>query len=401
MLSPAVAANERPIDPFGYWPDLASAIAGIKDGQRSDDRNYVFHSEYLAYPFGSNSFEIVFKGLRAQQGVLNIRVFSFSESRGRLIEQVAAMEIGLPRLAKRRRPVAIAFEAAADCIYAVSGYLLGDTDAVADGMEIRSVEGTRLNEDHVGSARSFLGSGMARRVDTMTSDTAATLAFPVSQGFTLAQTREAIFDVWVNEARCQGADLRAMWETAYVLQVLSSYGRLTPGAFGLGIGLENSAIASVAQARGCTVRQIAASPIGPFEADKDEDEDVSSLDSSRQADFLWSPSDRLRRCHRQLVWQYIDDQLDLLAPAGLGVFMLPVTNVFRPPGAAQCDTLDLHDVRRLMLNIVSAGHIVSQLRHDHFHEHRDLPITDTLSQDDQIIPIGLIVRKFAADTRES
>lgn len=397
MLDPATVAGERIIDPFGYWPDLSSAIAGLKDGQAGSDRNYVFHTAYLAQQAGANSFAITFDGLRAQQGVLNIRVFSYSESRGRVIEQVEALEIGLPRLAKRRRPVAIAFEATEDRLYAISGYLLGESDAVASGIEVRLMPGVSLTEGESGTERSFLGSGMARRVDMMTADAAATLAFPVSQGFTTAQTLEPIFKAWVKEARCEEAAVHQQWEAAYVLQVLSSYGRLTSGALGLGMGLGESPIAAVARARGCTIHQIAALST----AQSDITRDAAVTDGPRLADFLWSPSDQLHRSHRHLVWQYIDDGLDLLAPAGLGVFMLPVATAHRPPESAQGDMLDLNDVKRLMLNIVSAGHIVAQLRNGTAQRSKEVPLASKTPGEDQTVPYGLIIRKFAPESRES
>ncbi len=377
-------AAARSINPFGYWPELASGFRGLGGTTPSADPAYVFHTAYEEYLAGPTRIELCFSGLVSSSGTILTRVLSFAPLRGNAITEVVALDTPLRRLVKQEGRTQLVFEADPTLRYAILGYFRTPGEAVATSLEIAAIAFETMGLAAAKSVhpRSTFGGGFARRVRAMTSARAATFSFPVSQSFDPAQREDREYRRWVSEMTPLPNVATDEWEVAYVLQTLSAYGRLASGARGVGMGTLASVVADVAARDGCTT-----SVLSP---DLKSGSLSTDLTIPTSLDFLWIHSDTLVRMGRGDLWKVIDDALDLLSPAGLAIFLVPFDPVTRHSEAPGRTGLGMGDLKRLNLDIVMAGHIVSQLRADV----REGRASRSAPPPLDAIPFGIIVRKF-------
>ena len=96
-----------------------------------------------------------------------------------------------------------------------------------------------------------------------------TLTAPVSQVCTEAQFSEPAYAYWCEQFRETPRMHRKQWEFCYVLQALSTRGRVAPGRRGLGFGVGEEPLAALFASRGVQVT-------------------ATDLDPQRAADVGWN-----------------------------------------------------------------------------------------------------------------
>lgn len=378
----AVAASPIVLDPFGYWPDLRSNVEGLGGTVDPPDRNYVFHSSYTSLGAGSHIAEIEFAGLEATSGNLEVNVFRLQPTANPPVTQVATTMALLPAISAAPRAVRVAFDADGDAQFAVVGYVHGDSEGRADALSMRLIPRHDPGSDPAGG-RSLFGRWRARQTSRIASRDRPTLAYPVSQGFTREQAREVDRAPWSNRIDPTAPD-EERWEAAYILRALETYGRLESGARGLGVSSNVDRLGEIASEQGCVV----------LEAVPGEGEALTAaLDRSLLAagapalDFVWLRSDVMPTPDPRRFLETARMLIGLLRPGGLAVLLLEASF-----DAGSASGPDREAIKRIVLEIVSAGNFVAQLRHD-----ADPPnARGSVSRGQSVRtsrPFGLIVRR--------
>ncbi|QNE31301.1 hypothetical protein F1C10_04675 [Sphingomonas sp. NBWT7] len=359
------AASGLALDPFGYWPAQRSRIRGLGGPERSADVNYVFHTPYVEVPAGPSRAIVSFEGLTAESGMIAVRIFQHLESGKPAVTEQGKLTALLPSIAKTQRPIRIAFTAVPGAKYAVTGYVFGECAAEAAAIGV-NISGRHAGADDVSLIRSAFGRLRARRVASLASGDVPTLSWPVSQGFTPEQAREPQFQQIAADHPRTGS-LVDQWETAYILRVLDTYGRLTSGARGLSIATGTDEAATLARKAGCEIATtIASTPAGGGTACS------STALADTLNDFIWSRSDVLGDRGSAAVIGAIEELLDRLRPGGLAIQMVRLS-----------DAIDRHAINRIVLGLAALGHIVAQVRH-----------ADSAGNG---TPFGIVVRKSTDD----
>jgi hypothetical protein len=335
------------LDPFGYWPAQRSRIRSLGGGEKSTDPSYVFHTSYVPVLAGPSVAAISFHDLVAESGMIAIRVFQHLPEGKPAITEQAKLTALLPSLAKAPRSVKLPFEALPGALYAVTGYVYGDCEAAAGGIEI-SIASRQAERDDPARTRSLFGRLKARRANGMIGSNSPQLAWPVSQGFTLDQTREADFHR-LSALVGQDGSLVDQWESAYILRVLEQYGRLEPGARGLALSTKPEPVAAAATRAGCDIRSVLL-PVGAT---------IDAICSEHFTppegigfDLIYARSSVFGAGDSTRALKMVDDVLARLRPGGLAILLLNT-------GAH----LDRHGLGRIALEIAAQGHFCAQLRH--------------------------------------
>lgn len=355
------------LDPFGYWPEQRSRIRPLGGKGRSTDQNYVFHTPYADVPAGPAFAEVSFEGLAADAGMLAVRIFQHRPAGTPATTEQGKTTALLPSIAKTGRSIKVPFQALADARYAVTGYVFGECEAQAGAVRI-TVQPRPTEIDDPTKARSIFGRLKARHTASLADRHAPSLEWPVSQGFTIEQTREPAFAEF-DEHLPRSASSAERWESAYILSVLEHYGRLQEGARGLALSRATDPAATIAARAGCAIRSVVLSP-----EESIADACARELPGAKGAgfDFIWARSDVLSAAGSTPALGMIDELFESLRPAGLLIQM------FRTGGET-----DRNAINRIILGVAAAGHIAAQVRHG------DSDVTAN--------PFGIIVRKSTED----
>lgn len=352
------------LDPFGYWPAQRSRVRPLGGGEKPDDPNYVFHTSYVALPPGPAAAEISFDALTAETGMISVRIFQHLASGNPAVTEQGKTTALLPSLAKSGRPIKVPFQALPEATYAVTGYVFGECEARAKALTI-AVGPRATDADDPMRARSLFGRLKARHVAGLSGSEAPSLSWPVSQGFTIAQTREADYARLTDDLPgAVPAMLR--WETAYIIRVLEQYGRIAPGARGLALSMASDPSATFVARAGCDVRSVVLLSDEPV-ADGCA-RVLTNSDEARGFDFLWTRSDVFGAGGSARALGMIEELLDRLRPGGLAI-MLVITG----------GEMDRHALGRIVLGVAALGHIGAQLRHS--------------PENTGPAPFGIVVRK--------
>ncbi len=335
------------LDPFGYWPAVRSRIRKLGGPDKADDPNYVFHTSYARVTPGPAVAEVAFADLIAESGMIAVRIFQHLPSGTPAVTEAAKITALLPSIAKTERSIKLPFEALPDATYAVTGYVFGECVAQASAIDITI--GARPTEaDDPLHARSLFGRLKARHSAGLTALDEPSLTWPVSQGFTREQLREADFSRLAGDIT-PSAPAEAQWETAYILRVLEQYGRLEPGARGLALSMASDPAAAMAAQAGCDVRSVVFIP-GETIADACA-RAMSNPEEGRGFDFIWSRSDVFGAGGSTRAIGLIEELIERMRPGGLGI------HIVRTGGE-----MDRHALGRIALGLAALGHIVAQLR---------------------------------------
>ena len=119
----AVEGQAIDLDPFAFWPDIASRLVGLGGEGRSENPDYAFHTLYISCGAGPIVFTVSFSGLRAQRGTLILRIHELPEVMGAHARQVALSQAQLIDLIRGDGSVSLAATARAGNHYAILGFI--------------------------------------------------------------------------------------------------------------------------------------------------------------------------------------------------------------------------------------------------------------------------------------
>lgn len=364
----------QPLDPFGYWPTFRSRVVGLGGDQEPNDLSYIFHTPYTAVDAGPAVATIAFDGLTAASGLIEVSIFQRHAEHTPQVTEQGKVGALLSTLARNGRSIRLPFEAISGADYAVIGLAFGECTARARSLAIAI--GTRSRSDDLSRTRSQFGRLKARHATALASIERPSLRGPVSQGFSLAQIEEADFARWAT--RLASSDPAAVrWEAAYILRTLEAYGRLEPGARGLGLARDADPVTAIVDAAGCSTITVAL---------RSGEEAVAALDRTFAGrsdgtgfDFLWTRGGVMDGLPSVRAETTVEDLLERLRPGGLAVC------IFAAGDDTRADVLDPNALNRLALSLVANGHIVAQLRHDHR--------ANDQAKRDPVVPFGIVVRR--------
>lgn len=364
----------KTLDPFGYWPTFRSRIVGLGGADDPSDLSYIFHSPYVPLDAGPAVATIVFDGLVAAAGLIEVSVFQRHVEHTPQVSEAGKVGALLSTIARTNRPIRVPFEAIPGAEYAVIGLSFGECRARARAVAVEI--GARSRNDDLTRQRSQFGRLKARHATALASTERSSLRAPVSQGFSLAQTREGDFARWANQP-IGDRPLVARWEVVYILRTLEAYGRLQPAARGLGFAREADAVGAMAEKMGCSTVGVTLAPGEEIAAAIART--LSDRADAAGFDFLWTRGGVMDGLGPVRAESVIADLLERLRPGGLAIY------IFAAGDDARDDVFDANALNRLALGLVADGHIVAQLRHDH--------VDDDASSRDTIVPFGIVVRR--------
>ena len=381
---------ESGIDPFCYFPELASRITGLGGPEQRPSMNYVFHTQYLACQPGYCMFTLQFDGLAATSGVLVLHVQMLSTVPGSQARTGVTERINLRDLAAANGWTTVRFESLTTATYALYGSVIGQTDATASRLSVYlDRPGRRMPTGLGASVESRFGRTNLRQPNLLTSDDAARFSTPVSQMFSVRHLDDPACLKWQKKLG-ESAAQHDLWERAYLLETLDRYGVLHPDVRGVGIGSDMGSLPALLAGLGCHVR------LGLLTA-MPNDMDAWRLDTlknlgrpalcSREElitrvaveplndalelgispdgfDFFWS-SHRVRHFgDRFRLWHFFERALLHVNPGGLLVHFLGFTRgtIKNPERQGGGHAVARGDIEKIALNMISRGHEVAQLK---------------------------------------
>ena len=403
----AGAEHELALDPFVFFPNLASRIAGLGGPDIRPDDHYAFHTTYVRCAPGIASFRLKIDELAATTGTLVLRINAISLKPGSHARLLKSQSIVLGDLVRHAGNHVIEFKAKGDMLYAVLGQIHTPTDAHAKGMTVYLSgrdDGTGMIEDLIEARRTIFGKAAARNVARLISMDRATLVNPVSQMCTSAQFDEPAYARWCDAMKTPMTRHRKQWEFVYILQVLERYGMLSAGASGVGFGVGVEPLPAVLAAMGCTVTATDLAADDSRAADwSATDQHVSAVADLRRPDivaddifdaavsfrpvdmnaipqdltgfdFCWSSCAFEHLGSIKAGLAFVRESLQTLKPGGIAVHTTELNL------SSNRDTVDhestvifrRRDMEQLALDLVSRGHEVAQLNYDQ----GDAPLDD-------------------------
>lgn len=363
----AVEGEAIDLDPFAFWPDVESRLAGLGGAQPSDNPSYAFHTLYISCGTGPIVFTVRFAGLQAQRGTLILRVHELPEVMGAQARQVAISQTQLADLIRGDGTVSLPAFARAGNHYALLGFIYGDTVAAASGV---AIEVARRMPDPNDPARRTDYRAEAERVAAtpqVIGEREGTLVTPVSQLCTVRQINEPVFGAIIAQLGDLGdVPVIDRWEYAFLARVLDRYDVARSGASGLGIGALDDPIAPWLVGHGCTLMLTTPGEV-PADLDLPPGVEVRSLDPQAidglaGFDFAWATrAGGVGGSDRQELLRFIEDTLRALKPGGLMTLVVPIDVAPRPIGHQGGPLIRRPDIDRIALLLLSRGHQVAQL----------------------------------------
>ncbi|WP_294395431.1 class I SAM-dependent methyltransferase [uncultured Sphingomonas sp.] len=354
-LVPPPPSGEMLLDPFGYQAGIASRIEGLGGTlPHEHDPAYAFHTHYVEVAEGPVNFVIRFTGLRARRGSLQLRVHMIGDEPRAILINTARIQLN--RLMAMGGETSIRFEGYRGVTYALYGGIVGETDAVAEGLMItldRPAADNHVDEVAIEARNTSFRNDTIRPEVRLLSLGGPTLAEPVSQPATARQMREPAFSRWASALQVKDAPLRTQWAHAFVMQALNCYGMLQPGAHGLGFSEEAAAFRPVFADMGVQM-SIGAVPSSP---------DLIARELVN-FDFIWSIDVAQRFGSPDVGQWFTEAALRCLRPGGLAIHVVPFD-----PSATQRGEAPLADwmfgrgdIERVALGLISREHEVAQVK---------------------------------------
>jgi hypothetical protein len=232
---PAASSARERLDPFAFWPNAVSRIAGVGGSEPCDDPAAAFHTSYAAYPAGAAMFVIRLPGLVATSGTLTVLVNAIPVGQAHATT-VKRLHFQLADLTGPDALIRVTLTAAADTLYALHGRIEDETDASASSIEIDASkrDDASAYSDKLDQARTKIFARLG--TSGLVVDQPATLATPLSQMCTASQFDEPDYARWLERMGRPMHRHRKQWEFVYICRMLEHMDMLKPLSRGLGFG---------------------------------------------------------------------------------------------------------------------------------------------------------------------
>jgi len=340
-----------PLDPFAFLAGSASRIVGLGGREPASDAAYAFHTPYGNLKTGQTRFVLRFGGLRASVGNLTLLINAMSPLAGSVARTVKLNAYALRDIAMTGE-LSATVSTKGHLYYAVLGFVYGPTNASAETLEIEAYQSdggiAEASPEHEVVYTEF-GDVKLRQMSLLASSVPATLANPVSQTPTSAQYLEPAFAHWVSRLGPPQTVAEETWARAYVLSALDCYGMMADGASGFGVCDDGQSMHAALLASG------GASILFPADAAEPILGDLSNHDFSWSIDAACPPAENIT--------SRIDMMLEPLKIGGISVHVMPYDSQHRGGNwHGRGDLLTRSDLDRLILQLLTAGHDVAQLK---------------------------------------
>lgn len=254
MFGKSGASTAFSLDPFAFWPDAKSRIAGLGGDAAATQPDAVFHTCYNSFDPGPLTVDLVFAQLTATRGRMLLHTMALPDD-GTPAKVQSTTVVDLAELAtmggRHRLPVIVKNNHA----YSFMARILdNDTDAAATALILQ----INQHADGPAFARKLAAAKVALfgpREDAtgLVVDVPATLAEPRSQMCTAAQFHEPDYDRWMTLMHREKHRHRKQWEYVWICRVLETMGCLGEGVRGLGFGCGIEPLPAVFAAHGAFV----------------------------------------------------------------------------------------------------------------------------------------------------
>ena len=391
------ASTAFSLDPFAFWPDAKSRIAGLGGNGEGPQPDAVFHTNYIGFEAGPLSVDIVFAQLVATHGRMLLHAMSLPDDGSPATVQSTTL-VELAELAEAGGRYRLPVIVKRDHSYAFMGRILDDdTDAQATALTLQ----TDQHADGPAFARKLAAAKVTlfgRRDDPsgLVVDAAATLAQPRSQMCTAAQFDEPDYERWIGAMHRHKHRHRKQWEHVWICRVLEHWGALGEGTRGLGFGCGIEPLPAVFAARGAhvtasdlgaedrrakrwqetaqhllSVEALSDPAICPtdrfFERVEVDAIDMNEIPADRVGyDFCWSSCSLEHLGSIEAGLRFIERSLDTLKPGGVAVHttefnLTSDTRTIRKGGTVLFRRRDIESFARRMQ---AAGHEVLPITFD-------------------------------------
>lgn len=231
---PEGSTQVRTIEPFGFWPQYASAMGGLGGDRGGPDPYYCFHTPYLEYQPGALVFRLRLIGAQATQGELALRVHAWKADGSIDAVLVGGMSVALDGLSGDHE-YAVRVASLPGVIYAFFGRYSQPSDLTIDDLLLTAEEfadedvNTYVSGDLDPTA---FGVSDYSAPSLLTLISQPTLRAPLSQAYSDDQLVDAALHCTLPDAILALEDDHARWREAYAWQILSCYRMAEPGASG-------------------------------------------------------------------------------------------------------------------------------------------------------------------------
>ena len=386
------------LDPFAFWPNAKSRIAGLGGNAVGPEPDAVFHTRYTSFDTGPLSVDLVFAQLAATRGKMLLHSIALADDGTTPAKVQSTTLVDLTELAaaggRYRLPVIVK----RDHSYAFMARILDDdTDASATALTVQ----TDQHADGPAFARKLAAAKQTvfrsrRELPGIVVDSTATLADPHSQMCTAAQFQEPDYDRWIGLMHRHKHQHRKQWEHVWICRVLEAMGCLTEGARGLGFGCGIEPLPAVFAAQGIFVTatdlsaedrrasrwQNTAQHLLSAEALSDEAVcppdrffkrvqvgavDMNAVpDDLRNYDFCWSSCSLEHLGSINAGLRFVERSLDTLKPGGVAVHttefnLTSDTRTIRSGGTV---LFRRSDIEAFATRMVKAGHEILPITWD-------------------------------------
>ena len=220
------------VDPFAYYPQHASVIAGWGGSGLSPDPLYCLHTYYLDMRSGPARFELELRNVRASFGELVLCVHAQRLGSDENASLVSGTRLDVVSDHARDLRATVAFFALRNVQYALYGYFQQGSDIRADGVKVTLHESNGEVGDYIEPPRSALALSQnrsdVRPANALIHVLPPRMNAPVSQDFTRLQRAELI-------AAGEGKSADD-WAEALTLNALKAYGVTIPALEGIVVG---------------------------------------------------------------------------------------------------------------------------------------------------------------------
>lgn len=245
----------KPLNPFSFWPNYASAIRGFGGSDSGPDPSYCFHTLYQEFKPGSVTFHVHLRNANASNGELELRVNGYRPDSGMDAILVAGARLSLEDVhGDLEVPLRVAVLPGVS--YAIFCRYTEPSDLTVESIEVAAEESDDDDADTYSS--DLLEQTQFGTVDLDTPSHLLALEeplidFPRSQPFTLSQLKDGAF--WNDAPACITSvqDPLDRWRHAFAFQALQVYGFAKHGSCGLLLTDNLPELATLVTEHGCLV----------------------------------------------------------------------------------------------------------------------------------------------------